>query len=115
MNKIIGVTVGTPTSPFKMEQEIKPVKTVNGVEPDENGNVVVNTLTEFSEEYIGKLVYVDDSGKLVPIILGTGLVITDGVLMIDPNIIGRVSALMSSDGYILMDSNQRYMKPKEVV
>ena len=41
MSKIIGVTVGTPTSPFKMEQEIKPVKTVNGVGPDENGNVVV--------------------------------------------------------------------------
>ena len=53
MNKIIGVTVGTPTSPRKMEQEIKPVKTVNGVAPDESGNVEVagvnggyTTLTE---------------------------------------------------------------------
>lgn len=41
MSKIIGVTVGTPTSPQKMEQEINPVKSVNGVLPDENGNVEV--------------------------------------------------------------------------
>lgn len=37
--KIIGVTVGTPTSPNKMKDEIKPVQTVNGQAPDENGNV----------------------------------------------------------------------------
>ena len=41
MSKIIGVTVGTPTSPSKMEEVLKPVKTVNGIEPDENGNVEV--------------------------------------------------------------------------
>lgn len=45
MSKIIGVTVGTPTSPSKMERELKPVKTVNGIEPDENGNVNVNYVT----------------------------------------------------------------------
>ena len=39
--KIIGVTVGTPLSPSKIEDKIKPIKTVNGVEPDENGNVEV--------------------------------------------------------------------------
>ena len=39
--KIIGVTVGTPTSPEKMAQEIKPVKSVNGTAPDAAGNVVV--------------------------------------------------------------------------
>ena len=39
--KIIGVTVGTPISPAVIEEELKPVKTVNGVAPDENGNVVV--------------------------------------------------------------------------
>ena len=39
--KIIGVTVGTPISPRKIEDEIKPVKTVNGNAPDENGNVEV--------------------------------------------------------------------------
>lgn len=40
--KIIGVTVGTPTSPQKIEEKLKPVKTVNGIAPDENGNVVVD-------------------------------------------------------------------------
>lgn len=39
--KIIGVTVGTPLSPSKIEKDLKPVKTVNGVKPDENGNVSV--------------------------------------------------------------------------
>lgn len=42
MSRIIGITVGTPTSPSKMEEELKPVKTVNGIAPDENGNVVVH-------------------------------------------------------------------------
>lgn len=39
--KIMGVTVGTPTSPNKIKDEIKPVQTVNGQAPDENGNVEV--------------------------------------------------------------------------
>ena len=42
MSKIIGVTVGTPTSPKKIEEELKPVKTVNGIAPDKNGNVNVS-------------------------------------------------------------------------
>lgn len=37
--KIMGVTVGTPISPQKIKEEIKPVQTVNGQAPDENGNV----------------------------------------------------------------------------
>lgn len=36
---IIGVTVGTAMSPASMERKLKPVKTVNGIAPDENGNV----------------------------------------------------------------------------
>lgn len=39
--KIYGVTVGTTTSPGYMERKINPVKTVNGVSADENGNVNV--------------------------------------------------------------------------
>jgi hypothetical protein len=39
--KIIGATVGTPTSPQKIAEKLKPVKTVNGIAPDENGNVEV--------------------------------------------------------------------------
>lgn len=39
--KIIGVTVGTPISRSKIEETIKPVKSVNNVTPDDNGNVNV--------------------------------------------------------------------------
>lgn len=41
MSKIIGVTVGTNISPAKIGEKLKPVKTVNGKAPDENGNVEV--------------------------------------------------------------------------
>lgn len=41
MSKIYGVTVGTPINPAHIEDQIKPVKTVNGKAPDENGNVEV--------------------------------------------------------------------------
>lgn len=40
--KIMGVTVGTPISPKVIEKEIKPIKTVNGIEPDANGNVNID-------------------------------------------------------------------------
>lgn len=39
--KIIGATVGTPLSPAKLENKLNPVKTVNGIKPDKNGNVRV--------------------------------------------------------------------------
>lgn len=42
--KIIGVTVGTPTSPAKIAERIKPVRTINGKKPDENGNVEMESL-----------------------------------------------------------------------
>lgn len=38
---IIGVTVGTAISPEGMERKLNPVKTVNGIAPDENGNVEI--------------------------------------------------------------------------
>lgn len=37
--KIIGVTVGTPLSPQKIKEKMSPVVSVNGLKPDENGNV----------------------------------------------------------------------------
>jgi hypothetical protein len=60
MSKIIGATVGTPVSPSKIEREIKPVKTVNGVAPDANGNVNVaggngSGLPEVTEADNGKI------------------------------------------------------------
>lgn len=39
--KIIGVTVGTTTSPSRIAADLNPVKTVNGMEPDDDGNVGV--------------------------------------------------------------------------
>ena len=39
--KIIGATVGTTLSPAKIQDKLKPVKTVNGLVPDEKGNVEV--------------------------------------------------------------------------
>ncbi len=52
--KIIGATVGTPTSPKKIEDEIKPVKTVNGKEPDKNGNIEVEKPT-YTAKDVGAL------------------------------------------------------------
>ena len=53
--KIIGVTVGTPLSPAKFAEKLKPVKTVNGVAPDENGNVDVPGGT-VTDEHINALI-----------------------------------------------------------
>ena len=39
--KIIGVTVGTPLNPQKTKEKLNPVASVNGVMPDENGNVQI--------------------------------------------------------------------------
>lgn len=41
MAKVIGNTVGTTMSPSKLQQKLKPVKTVNGQTPDANGNVEI--------------------------------------------------------------------------
>ena len=43
--KIIGITVGTPLSPQIMKEKLKPVLSVNGVKPDNNGNVIVEAVT----------------------------------------------------------------------
>lgn len=42
--KIIGVTVGTPTSPRKMSEQINPVRSINGKKPDANGNLEMDSL-----------------------------------------------------------------------
>ena len=60
MSKIIGVTVGTPISPAKIQQKLNPVKTVNGKSPDANGNVEVTgsgyVLTDADKSEIAALV-----------------------------------------------------------
>lgn len=59
-NPIIGIPVGTPTSPKKMDDLLKPVKTVNGKKPDENGDVEVVALPKVSETDNGKIMQVVD-------------------------------------------------------
>lgn len=39
--KIIGVTVGTPIKPSKVLEKTDAVRTVNGIAPDEHGNVEI--------------------------------------------------------------------------
>ena len=56
MSRIIGVTVGTPTSPSTMQEAIRPVKSVNGMLPDDKGNVVVETSNAGSKEEIQQYV-----------------------------------------------------------
>lgn len=41
MNKVIGITVGTPISKEKIKEISGEVKTVNGVKPDDNGDVKI--------------------------------------------------------------------------
>lgn len=53
--KIYGVTVGTPMSPAAIAEKLKPVKTVNGVAPDENGNVNVDGVSAEEKELIMSL------------------------------------------------------------
>lgn len=63
--KIIGITVGTPTSIKRVEQDLKPVKTVNGVPPDENGNVVVSGGSGGTSESGATFIpVINDSGTL---------------------------------------------------
>ena len=56
--RIIGITVGTPISPRAIEEKVKPVKTINGVEPDENGNVDVRASVDLPDEVYA---YIDDA------------------------------------------------------
>ena len=64
--KIIGVTVGTPISSTRLDREIKPVKTVNGVAPDESGNVKVKTdgTNALKGNASGEVVCLDDVSPL---------------------------------------------------
>lgn len=63
----------------------------------------------------GKPLYINSNGDMAPLALGEGLRIVNGVLALDIDIIESVQSLISSDGYVLLDSNGLYLKPKEVV
>lgn len=68
MSKIIGVTVGTTISPKRIEDKIKPVKTVNNQEPDENGNVeVIGNNGKDGVDGVSPTVTTSKSGKVTTI------------------------------------------------
>lgn len=46
--KIIGVTVGTTMNPQTLKEKLNPVTSINGMKPDENGNV---KLPSYDGEY----------------------------------------------------------------
>lgn len=88
---IIGVTVGTPTSPKKIENEIKPVKTINSIAPDDNGNVKLKELPEITET---------DNGKVLMVVGGTWQAATlapvDSPLPIEVSTEAEMTALLIS-------------------
>lgn len=53
MSKIIGVTVGTTMSPQTIKEKLKPVLSVNGEKPDENGDVSLGVTKENIEAALG--------------------------------------------------------------
>ena len=68
MSKIIGVTVGTTISPKRVEEKIKPVKTVNRQSPDENGNVeVIGNNGKDGVDGVSPTVTTSKSGKVTTI------------------------------------------------
>jgi len=59
MSKIIGVTVGTPLSPSTIREKLKPVTSVNGNKPNENGEVTIPIpIPEIAEGDNGKIMQV---------------------------------------------------------
>lgn len=61
------------------------VRSVNGVKPDEDGNVTIETggvKEDQGAESAGKLLYVGTDGKVTVLALGEGLEIIDGMLTV---------------------------------
>lgn len=92
MSKIIGVTVGTTLSPSSIKEKLKPVTSVNGVTPDENGNVKVHG--SFSEA---------DKKEIVDAVIDA-LPVYDGDYAVTPTATGQTlntkKKIMSDDVHI---------------
>jgi hypothetical protein len=88
------VTVGTPISPATIERKLKPVKTVNGIGADENGNVNIevggggNVPTKVSE-------LENDAGYITEQALN-GYAKTADI----PTVPSKVSAFENDKGYL---------------
>lgn len=64
--KIVGITVGTPTSPKAMAEKLHPVTRVNGTQPDENGNLSLKVSDlENDAEYLTD----SDKGKIAEYVI----------------------------------------------
>lgn len=48
--RIIGVTVGTPQSPQSLKEKLNLITSINGVKPDENGNVKIDDIAVTDEQ-----------------------------------------------------------------
>ena len=81
--------------------------------PDQQAQARTNIGLDFAG-HARKLLYVNADGNIAPVFLGEGLKIVNGVLALDIDIIESLQSLVSSDGYVLLDSNGLYLKPKEV-
>jgi hypothetical protein len=63
--KIVGVTVGTPISPEKLKEKLNPVTSVNGVVPDQYGNVEITMFhSNIVETAIGENIQLDDASDM---------------------------------------------------
>ena len=63
MSKIIGVTVHTPLNPQTIRKKLNPVLSVNGIAPDENGNVEVAEGSG-GQYSAGENISISDDGKI---------------------------------------------------
>lgn len=96
MNKIIGVTVGTPTSPKAMAKELQPVTSVNNTQPDETGNVALEVLPTVTKEDDGQFLRVVD-GKWDKSPLPTYEGVYDVTPTVDGQILATENKLMGKD------------------
>ncbi len=71
MSKIIGVTVGTPTGPETMRKKMNAVTSINGVTPNEDGNVELNGYAKLSD--LDNVAYMaTDDNTNIEVAPGTG-------------------------------------------
>lgn len=105
MSKIIGATVGTTTSPRYMERKIGPVKTINGMSPDGNGDVDLSaSVYDLKEGYAyleNVRILEDGTPKLV---LGQNYKLLDYI-----PVKKGISYTMYGCGYALYDKKENFL------
>lgn len=125
-NTIYGTPVGTPISPKKIEEVVKPVKTVNGQAPDAKGNVETKGIARYNPvsktDDMTQPVGVDAEGRLwvapigggsgsdTPVLPGSHCIVWDLVNVTSSSNavsihdgMALVAVLTANDGYTLGD------------